>query len=180
MRLRQQKPSATVNLETSRPSYEYWYYGIMAPKPRYRQIADDLRRRLAEGEFPVDSKLPPISRLQSKDEYDCPNNLNMIRHAQSVLIDEGLIEPRQGQGTFVIALPLSHVGQDDQAAALAQAATELRAALENAQNALTRFLTRLGQPGTEAHELITAFTGLAIGLSAARLLTLLSGTGNGH
>jgi DNA-binding GntR family transcriptional regulator len=149
----------------------------MAPKPRYRQIADDLRRRLAEGEFPVATKLPPISRLQ--DEYDCPNNLNMIRHAQSVLIDEGLIEPRQGQGTFVIAPPPRQAGRDDQAA-LAQAAAELQAALDNTQTALTRFLARLAQPGSEAHELITVIAGLAIGLTAARFLTPPRGSGNGH
>jgi DNA-binding FadR family transcriptional regulator len=148
----------------------------MAPTPRYRQIADDLRRRLAESEFPVGTKLPPISRLQ--DEYDCPNNLNMIRHAQSVLIDEGLIEPRQGQGTFVTALPPRPDGHGDQAA-LAQAAAELQVALDNAQTALTRFLARLAQPGTAAHELITAIVGLATALTAARLLTSPPGCHNG-
>ena len=116
----------------------------MTSTPRYRQIADDLRRRLAEGEFPVGTKLSPIIELQ--EEYGCQNNLNMIRHAQSVLIEEGLIEPRQGQGTFVIALPPR---QDDEAA-LAEAAKELRAALDNAQAALTRFLTRLPRAGATA------------------------------
>ena len=110
----------------------------MTPAPRYRQIADDLRRRLTAGEFgPVGSRIPPIIELQT--EYDCENNLNMIRHAQSVLIDEGLIEPRQGQGTFIIALPPS---QDD-GATLAEAAEELKTALGNAQTALAKFLARL-------------------------------------
>lgn len=112
--------------------------GSMTPMPRYRQIADDLRRRLAEGEFgPVGSRISPIAEFQK--EYDCENNLNMIRHAQSVLIDEGLIEPRQGQGTFIIALPPRQDGD----AALAEAAEELRAALGNAQTALAKFLARL-------------------------------------
>lgn len=110
----------------------------MTPAPRYRQIADDLRRRLADGEFgPVGSRIPPIIELQK--EYDCENNLNMIRHAQSVLIDEGLIEPRQGQGTFIIGLPL----RQDNNAALAEAAEELKVALGNAQTALAKFLARL-------------------------------------
>jgi hypothetical protein len=66
--------------------------------------------------------------------YGCENNLNMIRHAQSVLIEEGLIEPRQGLGTYVIALP----GPADNSTVLAEATEELRAALDAAQAALTR------------------------------------------
>ena len=137
----------------------------MTSTPRYRQIADDLRRRLANGEFPVGTTLPPIIELQ--EEYDCQNNLNMIRHAQSVLIEEGLIEPRQGQGTFVIALPPRHHDE----AALAEAAEELRAALDNAQAALTRFVTRLPRAGAATYSLTLAATaGLTIGLALTQLL----------
>ncbi len=133
----------------------------MTPAPRYRQIADDLRRRLAAGEFgPVDSRIPPIIELQK--EYDCENNLNMIRHAQSVLIDEGLIEPRQGQGTFIIALP----PRQDDGAALAEAAEELKTALGNAQTALAKFLARLA-PASGPGFILTA----AITLTAAWLLS---------
>jgi DNA-binding GntR family transcriptional regulator len=137
----------------------------MTPTPRYRQIADDLRRRLANDEFPVDTKLPPIVELQ--EQYGCENNLNMIRHAQSVLIEEGLIEPRQGQGTFVIDLPPR---QRDEAA-VAEAAQELRAALDNAQAALTRFLARLPQAGAAASTLTLGVTaGLTIGLALTHLV----------
>jgi DNA-binding GntR family transcriptional regulator len=87
---------------------------------------------------PVGSMIPPI--LELVDQYDCGNNNTMIRHAQSVLIDEGLIEPRQGLGTFIIALPPS---QDDKQAALAEAAEELRVALGGAQAALTKLLSQL-------------------------------------
>lgn len=126
--------------------------GFMTP-PRYRQIADDLRRRLAEGEFgPVGSRIPPIIELQK--EYDCENNLNMIRHAQSVLIDEGLIEPRQGQGTFIIALP----PRQDNEADLAEAGEELRVALGNAQAALAKFLARLTPAGGPGLILTAAIT----------------------
>ncbi len=110
----------------------------MTQTPRYRQIADHLRARIASLEFgPVGSVIPPIAELQ--EQYGCMNNNNMIRHAQSVLIAEGLIEPRQGQGTFIIAMPPS---QDD-GAALTEAAEELKAALGNAQTALAKFLSRL-------------------------------------
>ncbi len=63
----------------------------------------------------------------------------MIRHAQSVLIDEGLIEPRQGLGTYVIALP----GPANNSTVLTEAAEELRAALEAAQAASARIIRAL-------------------------------------
>jgi len=39
------------------------------------------------------------------DQYNVPSNLQLIRHVQSVLIDEGLLRPEQGRGVFVIACP---------------------------------------------------------------------------
>ncbi|WP_300641684.1 GntR family transcriptional regulator [Nocardioides sp.] len=46
---------------------------------RYREIADDLRRRITEGEFAVGDQLPSIAALQ--EHYDVPG-LGTIRQAQ--------------------------------------------------------------------------------------------------
>ena len=72
-------------------------------EPRYKTIADDLRRRIAEREWEIGQKIPSIAELM--DCYEVPSNLNMIRHAQSVLIDEGLLRAEQGRGVFVTARP---------------------------------------------------------------------------
>jgi DNA-binding GntR family transcriptional regulator len=64
----------------------------------------------------------------------------MIRQAQSILRKERLIEPVQGKGTFVIALP----GRQGDHQALRQAAEDLKAALDDAQSALIRLLAHLG------------------------------------
>jgi GntR family transcriptional regulator len=72
-------------------------------EPRYKTIADDLRRRIAKKEWEIGEKIPSIAELM--DTYGVPSNLNMIRHAQSVLIDEGLLRAEQGRGVFVIARP---------------------------------------------------------------------------
>jgi DNA-binding GntR family transcriptional regulator len=105
--------------------------------PRYREIADDLRRRLAEGEWPVGTALPGISALQEEYEVD---GLNTIRQAQAILREEGLIAPEQGRGTFVVALPV--VARDE--AALRTEVLVLRDALDAAQAALSRVLRHLG------------------------------------
>ncbi|MGC4808623.1 GntR family transcriptional regulator [Micromonospora sp. DT233] len=107
----------------------------MASGPRYQEIAADLRRRLADGEWPVGTTLPGISELQ--EEYAVAG-LNTIRQAQRVLIDDGLLNPVQGRGTFVTALP----GPGDPAS-LKQALGELRAALTHTQAALDRVMRRL-------------------------------------
>lgn len=104
--------------------------------PRYQEIADDLRRRLDEGEWPVGTTLPAISDLQ--EEYDVPG-LNTIRQAQSLLVEEGLLNPVQGRGTFVIALPRPPGDR----ASLKQALGELRAALAHTQIALNRVMRHL-------------------------------------
>lgn len=66
---------------------------------RYREIAEDLRRRITTGEFSPGQQLPSIAALQK--HYDVPG-LNTIRQAQQLLVDDGLVETRQGVGAFVL------------------------------------------------------------------------------
>jgi len=108
----------------------------MAKLPRYREIADDLRARLAAGEFAVDTQFPTISDLQ--DHYDVPG-LNTVRQALAVLIEEGLLESVHGRGTFVRALPSTDGGP----AALRADLLDLQAALAGTQTALARVLRHL-------------------------------------
>jgi len=68
---------------------------------KYRDIADDLRRRIAAGEYPVGSRLPGIPALQ--EQYDAA--LGTVRAAEDILRDEGLLRTAQGEGSFVLALP---------------------------------------------------------------------------
>ena len=72
---------------------------------RYREIAVDLRQRFAAGEFSPGEQLPAIAALQQ--HYDVPG-LNTIRQAQQLLVEDGLVETRQGVGAFVLAKTPSH------------------------------------------------------------------------
>jgi DNA-binding GntR family transcriptional regulator len=91
---------------------------------KYREIADDLRRKIQAGVYPVGSQLPTIAELQA--EYGVPG-LNTIRAAQQLLVDEGMIETRQGIGAFVISA--SSARDFDVTAAVASARDSLTAAL---------------------------------------------------
>ncbi|MCT9093499.1 GntR family transcriptional regulator [Streptomyces sp. ASQP_92] len=67
--------------------------------PPYLKVADDLRRRLAAGEWAVGDKLP--SRAQLAAYYKV--GPNVLQKAQERLIVEGLLEGRSGSGTYVRA-----------------------------------------------------------------------------
>jgi DNA-binding GntR family transcriptional regulator len=104
---------------------------------RYQAIASDLRRRIVAGEWEEGQKISSLAHLM--DDYGVPSNHNLIRHAQGVLIDEGLLRPEQGSGVFLVRIPGRH--------ALRQA--EAREAIRQAMDLLKRAESLLGleQPG---------------------------------
>ncbi|MDF3141811.1 MULTISPECIES: GntR family transcriptional regulator [unclassified Streptomyces] len=65
--------------------------------PPYLRVADDLRRRIAAGEWEVGEKLP--SRAQLAAAYGV--GANVLQKAQERLIIEGVLEGRAGSGTYV-------------------------------------------------------------------------------
>ena len=68
----------------------------------YREIASDLRRRVAEGEFQAGHVLPSEAGLSAS--YDASRVT--VRKALELLRDEGLVDSRQGFGWFVAADPV--------------------------------------------------------------------------
>jgi len=69
---------------------------------RYRAIADQLRRRLAEGEFTEGGVLPSESELSAQYEASRVT----VRRALEALRAEGLVESRQGFGWLVSGEPV--------------------------------------------------------------------------
>jgi GntR family transcriptional regulator len=64
----------------------------------YRQIAEDLQRRIESGELARGAQLP--TEIDLREHYDVSRNT--IRDAIKWLISRGLIETRPGQGTFAV------------------------------------------------------------------------------
>src|SRR5215467_14623465 len=67
-------------------------------EPMYRQIADDLRGKIDSGEIAHGAQLP--TEIELMDAYNASRNT--VRDAIKLLTTRGLVEPRPGQGTFVI------------------------------------------------------------------------------
>ena len=66
-------------------------------EPPYQVVANDLRRRIADGDWEVGARLPSRARLAQ--EYGV--GANVLQKAQERLIIEGLLEGRAGSGTYV-------------------------------------------------------------------------------
>jgi DNA-binding LacI/PurR family transcriptional regulator len=72
----------------------------MEALPKYRQIADDIRKRIRSGNYPQGEKIP--------SENDFVKEFKVSKHtvlkAFSELINEGMIRREQGKGTFACEL----------------------------------------------------------------------------
>ncbi len=72
-----------------------------SPVPRYAQLADLFRNRIARGQWRPGDRLPPLEALMS--EFDVARVT--VRQAVEVLSREGLLSAQQGRGTFVTKAP---------------------------------------------------------------------------
>jgi DNA-binding GntR family transcriptional regulator len=75
----------------------------------YVRIADDLRRDIASGRYPVGEMLPPAGEIA--DRYRVAKMT--VSNAIAVLRHEGLVQTRQGSPSMVIATP-DEAGQPEQ------------------------------------------------------------------
>jgi GntR family transcriptional regulator len=64
----------------------------------FLQLADILRKRIADGEYGPGAKLPTIDQVVRETGLSPMT----IRRAVKVLADEGLVEVVPGRGSFVI------------------------------------------------------------------------------
>lgn len=68
--------------------------GGMSKQPKYRQVADALRREIDSGTFPPGARLPSESELSAR--FDASRNT--VRSGLSLLVSQGLITSSQGLG----------------------------------------------------------------------------------
>jgi GntR family transcriptional regulator len=71
------------------------------PMPRYAQLADILRQRIARNRWPTGTKLPTLEALMR--EFAVARVT--VRQAMELLARDGLVSAERGRGTFVTAQP---------------------------------------------------------------------------
>ena len=78
----------------------------MPGDPMYKLIADDLRQQIESGALQTGERMPPEPKLQveyhERGDFREKVSRNTIRDAISILVAEGLVQKRPGQGTYVI------------------------------------------------------------------------------
>lgn len=70
-----------------------------SPIPRYLQLADLFRQRIARGVWREGARLPSLDELVREFEVARVT----VRQAMELLTREGRVSPQQGRGTFVLA-----------------------------------------------------------------------------
>jgi GntR family transcriptional regulator len=74
---------------------------LQAPRARYRQVADELRKAIKRGDYPPGSALP--SQPDLARQYGL--NQTSINRAIAILRAEGLVRVEHGRGAFVQEIP---------------------------------------------------------------------------
>ncbi|MGH3672890.1 MAG: winged helix-turn-helix domain-containing protein [Pseudonocardiaceae bacterium] len=72
-------------------------------RPKYRQIADDLRAKITDGTYPVGAAPPSTSQLMQS--YDV--SVTVARAAVKELQNEGIAEGQPGKAVYVQRKPVA-------------------------------------------------------------------------
>jgi GntR family transcriptional regulator len=108
--------------------------------PAYQQVADDLRRKIASGEFPVGAAIPSTAKLSSA--YGV--SVTVVRAAVGQLRVDGLVTGYPGKGVFVSATPEETAERTATVEGLARQVAELRAEVARLQALIFRLYAHLG------------------------------------
>ena len=109
-------------------------------RPAYQQIADDLRRKIAEGEIPVGSAIPSTAELTRT--YGV--STTVIRAAVAQLRADGLLVGQPGKGVYVRSTPGAAARRAATIDDLVRQVEQLRAELREAESARRDEAAELG------------------------------------
>lgn len=109
-------------------------------RPKYRQIADDLRAKISDGTYPVGTELPSTSQLMAT--YDV--SVTVARAAIKELQNEGIAQGQPGKAVYVHREP-APAEPSAEYREITHQIQSLREALDHAVQELDHRLTRLEQ-----------------------------------
>jgi DNA-binding GntR family transcriptional regulator len=112
--------------------------GSVARRPKYQQIADDLRGKILDGTYAVGDLLPSTSALMST--YDV--SVTVARAAVKQLQSDGLAEGQPGKGVYVSREP-EPSAPSAEFVEISQRIDDLREALDSAMAQLDARVSEL-------------------------------------
>ena len=120
---------------------------LASPVPRYAQLADLMRQRIARGVWPHGHRLPSLEELM--EEFGVARVT--VRQAVDLLAREQLVSPQQGRGTFVTGAP-----QRDRIINVVTTLDELARIYEDTQPKIVNIDESVGSPPLGVGEGIAA------------------------
>ncbi|MCG6227826.1 GntR family transcriptional regulator [Vibrio furnissii] len=110
-------------------------------QPIFRQLADKITEQILQGVWPEGEALPSVRTVSADLKI---NHLTVMKGYQ-LLVDEGLVEKRRGQGMFVASGALSQLRTQQRQQFLEQQIPQIAATLAQLDMSLDDFMQQLKQ-----------------------------------
>lgn len=110
-------------------------------QPIFRQLADKITEQILQGIWPEGEALPSVRTVSADLKI---NHLTVMKGYQ-LLVDEGLVEKRRGQGMFVASGALSQLRTQQRQQFLEQQIPQIAATLAQLDMSLDDFMQQLKQ-----------------------------------
>lgn len=110
-------------------------------QPIFRQLADKITEQILQGIWPEGKALPSVRTVSADLKI---NHLTVMKGYQ-LLVDEGLVEKRRGQGMFVASGALSQLRTQQRQQFLEQQIPQIAATLAQLDMSLDDFMQQLKQ-----------------------------------
>ncbi|MGI2879793.1 GntR family transcriptional regulator [Vibrio furnissii] len=110
-------------------------------QPIFRQLADKITEQILQGIWPEGEALPSVRTVSADLKI---NHLTVMKGYQ-LLVGEGLVEKRRGQGMFVASGALSQLRTQQRQQFLEQQIPQIAATLAQLDMSLDDFMQQLKQ-----------------------------------
>ena len=108
-------------------------------QPIYRQLADTIRQQILQGVWQEGEALPSVRVVAADMKI---NHLTVMKGYQ-LMVDEGLIEKKRGQGMFVAEGAMSSLREEQQQQFIEQQIPAIAAVLTQTGISLDEFVAKL-------------------------------------
>ena len=108
-------------------------------QPIFRQLADQITQQILQGIWQEGQALPSVRSVSADMKI---NHLTVMKGYQ-LLVDDGLVEKRRGQGMFVTHGATLKLLADEKARFLQQQIPQIAATLQHLDMSLSEFIQQL-------------------------------------
>ncbi|SDG84336.1 GntR family transcriptional regulator [Vibrio xiamenensis] len=110
-------------------------------QPIFRQLAQRVSKQILQGTWPEGSALPSVRSVSADLKI---NHLTVLK-AYQLLVDDGLVEKRRGQGMYVCVGAQAQLLAEQKQQFIETQIPDIAATLRQVQMSMDEFISRLSQ-----------------------------------